>query len=384
MTGLYEERELGEAIGRLAEHDRASASSGERAAAREIAATLETYGGRVRLEEEQVHGTYWWPLGISSALVAAGGMTRGRFRALALAAAGAALALDEVDGDLKFRRTLLPRRPTLNVVAGFGPEDAARTTVFLAHHDAAHPGLIFKPELVRSAARPWFKSGSTPPTQWGFIAGPALVALGALSVTRLRRAGGLLALAHLAGLVDIGVRQAVPGASDNLTAVAVLLSLARWMQENPPHDRVLLVSTGSEESFMEGMRAFIRRNGSELDPATTEFVCLETLGSPHLTLVRGEGTLRVRRYDDGVGGRLAALAADLDIPLGELRTRNASDGSISARAGYATAMLFSVNDDRVPDNYHWPTDTPENVHLPTVAAAARLSAAYIDRSAGVP
>lgn len=135
---------------------------------------------------------------------------------------------------------------------------------------------------------------------------------------------------------------------------------------------------------MEGMRAFIRRHRHELDPLTTEFICLETLGSPHLTLVHGEGTLKMRMYDEGMGRTLEGLATDLGIALRELRTRNASDGSISARAGYRTAMLFSVTDDYVPDNYHWPTDTAENVHLPTVAAAARLSAAYIDRSAGIP
>jgi Zn-dependent M28 family amino/carboxypeptidase len=205
-----------------------------------------------------------------------------------------------------------------------------------------------------------------------------------LSFTRLRRLGGLLALAHVAALIDIGSRRVVPGASDNLTAVAVLFSLARWLQDNPPSERVILLSTGSEESFMEGMRAFIRRHRDELDPLRTEFICLETLGSPNLTLVRGEGTLRVRMYDAGIGERLQKLAADLGIHLGELRTRNASDGSISARAGYPTAMLFSVNDGYVPDNYHWPTDTPENVDLETVDSAARLCAAYLDRAAGVP
>ena len=384
MGGLYDENELYEAISRLAAVDRASTSDGERAAARDIAAALESYGGRVRIEEERAHGAFWWPLGIASGLVAAGGLGRKRLRALALAAAGAALAVDEIDGDLRFRRAVLPHRSTDNVVAEFGPSDSRRTIVFLAHHDAAHPGLIFNPWIVRSMARPWLRSGSTPPSQWGFIAGPALVAIGALSFTRLRRLGGLLALGHVAALTDIGARRVVPGASDNLTAVAVLFSLARWMQENPPNQRVVLLSTGSEESFMEGMRAFVRRHRHEMDPLTTEFICLETLGSPHLTLVRGEGTLRVRTYDEGIGRRLEALASDLDIPLRELRTRNASDGSIAARAGYPAAMLFSVNDDYVPDHYHWPTDTADNVHLPTVAAAARLSAAYIEAAAGVP
>ena len=61
--------------------------------------------------------------------------------------------------------------------------------------------------------------------------------------------------------------------------------------------RVLLVSTGSEEGFMEGMRAFAARHFGGLAPEHTHVVCLDTVGSPELTLVEGEGMLVMRDYD---------------------------------------------------------------------------------------
>jgi hypothetical protein len=43
---------------------------------------------------------------------------------------------------------------------------------------------------------------------------------------------------------------------------------------------VLLLSTGSEESFLEAMVRFGERHFGELAPQRTIFLCLESVGSP--------------------------------------------------------------------------------------------------------
>ena len=53
-------------------------------------------------------------------------------------------------GGCWFRRRALPHRPTYNVVAEAGDPRAERTVVFVAHHDAAHSGLVFHPALPRA------------------------------------------------------------------------------------------------------------------------------------------------------------------------------------------------------------------------------------------
>ena len=55
-----------------------------------------------------------------------------------------------------------------------------------------------------------------------------------------------------------------------------------------------------------------------------------------------------------------------------LRFRNATDALIALRAGYPTVMLGSVNRYKLPDNYHWPTDTPDNVDFSTTSDAVAL------------
>ena len=51
---------------------------------------------------------------------------------------------------------------------------------------------------------------------------------------------------------------------------------------------------------MEGMQAFGRRHFAELPRDSTEFVCLECVGSPQLCVVEGEGMLRMRDYPESL------------------------------------------------------------------------------------
>jgi len=145
--------------------------------------------------------------------------------------------------------------------------------------------------------------------------------------------------------LDIGTRTVVPGANDNLTAVAVILELARLLRERPVHGvRVLLVSTGSEESFMEGMRGWVRRHGAELDPARTRVVVLETLGSPDLILLEGEGMIWMNDYDAEVRDFLADSAQRAGVPLRRgLRLGFATDALSALRAGLRVPTLASCD-----------------------------------------
>jgi Zn-dependent M28 family amino/carboxypeptidase len=195
----------------------------------------------------------------------------------------------------------------------------------------------------------------------------------------LRAVGAFFAAGAAAIMADIGARPAVPGANDNLSAVAVLVALARELSERPPDGaRVILLSTGSEESFMEGMQGFIARHASALTTATTEFVCLECVGSPHLCVVEGEGMLRMRLYPEGARAALAAAGERAGVPLGRgLRTVAATDALVALRAGYRTCLLGGVDDTKFPANYHWPTDVPDNLAWESIEAALEVCEAYV-------
>jgi hypothetical protein len=165
--------------------------------------------------------------------------------------------------------------------------------------------------------------------------------------------------------------------------VAALLAVARSLAERPTESvRVMLVSS-SEEALCEGMQAFGKRHLPELRRESTFFLILETLGSPHLLVLRGEGMIRMREYPVRSLALLDGLADELGIWLfPNLRLRNATDGIIPLAAGYECASLCSCTDLKQPANYHWPTDTPENVDYGTLADAIRLTEAVVRRLDG--
>ncbi len=205
--------------------------------------------------------------------------------------------------------------------------------------------------------------------------GPLLTAIGGLSGSKLlRRLGGFLSLASALTFAEVGSRSVVPGANDNLSGVAVLVGLARALRGQPlDRLRVILLSTGSEESFMEGMRGFAARHFSSLSTATTSFICVDSVGSPTLMQLEGEGMLRMQDYPEPLKRLLSEAADELEVPLVRgLRFRNATDGLISLQAGYPTVMLGSISKYKAPSNYHWPTDTAENVAYSSVVDATNV------------
>ena len=369
----------------LASHERPSASEGERRAAEWLARELRDAGCRsVRVEEERAHGGYWWPLGLLNA-IALLAARRGRLAAALAGGLAAAAVYDDVSGGrLWFRRRALPHRPTWNVVAETGDPDAERTVVFVSHHDAAHTGLVFHPALPRLAMERMpnvhERADQSLPIMYGVFLGPLLLALWGLTGRRLLRSvGAFIATGAVTAMADIGARGVVPGANDNLSAVAVNVALAHSLREQPPEGvRVILLSTGSEESFMEGMQAFGRRHFPELPRAGTEFVCLECVGSPHLCVVEGEGMLRMRYYDQRSREALAAAGAAAGVELYRgLRTVAATDGLISLRAGYPTCTLGGVAETKFPAHYHWPSDKPDNLSWESVEAAVAVCEEYL-------
>jgi acetylornithine deacetylase/succinyl-diaminopimelate desuccinylase-like protein len=378
---------LRERLEELEKIDRPSASEGERRAAEWLVAQFAELGAEARIEAERAHGTYWWPLGIGAALGALGAIAALRGRRLlgtllgALGAAG--IADDFPPGQRRLRRPL-PSRTTYNVVCELGDPAAERTVVVIAHHDSAHSGLVFHPQIPLLADRLGLieKTDTSPMLMAPVIGGPILAALGALSGRRLpAKLGLLLGLGSAASMAEIGARDVVPGANDNGTSVVSLLALARRFAEEPPSGvRVILLSTGSEESFSEGMKAFGERHFPHLPKESTFFLCLESIGSPHLLVLRGEGFLKMREYPARSLAFMDELAEELGIWLyPNLRLHNGTDGLESAAAGYETAVLAGCTDLKQPANYHWWHDLAENVEFDTVANGVKLSEAAIRR-----
>ena len=381
------------AIRELASFERPSASDGERRAADLIASRLRALGCKTTVEEERAHGGYWWPIGLVNAAAVAGAVTtllhrRVATRALTAAVAGigaAALWDDLGHGRRWFRRTLLPHRPTWNVVAEVGEADAERTVVFIAHHDAAHSGLIFHPILPRIplkvAPRLHARSNRSFPLLYAVWLGPVLVCAGSVLGARRLLAAGRRDRGRSHG-GDGGHRGTCVGTRSQRQLErgwsARRARRGAYATGRSKGVRVLLVSTGSEESFSEGMQGFGHRHFSELDPERTEMVCLECVGGPTLIVVEGEGMLRMRDYPAEMREALDEAAAAARIPIVRgLRTTAATDAIIALRAGYPVATLASVDETKLPMNYHWPNDVPDALHWDTIEDAVGVCEQFL-------
>jgi acetylornithine deacetylase/succinyl-diaminopimelate desuccinylase-like protein len=295
---------------------------------------------------------------------------------------------DLTGGGVRWFRRRLRQAPTWNVIAEAGDPDGTHTLVILAHHDAARTSFIFDDTVPRFLATrmPWLidRMDRWPPLMGLVFGGPALVAAGSLLGSRRMLAGGtVLAAGSAAVMADMDRQEVVPGANDNLTGVAALLDLARLLRDSPPAGlRVLLVSAGAEESNQEGMLAFARRHFGSLPKDSTSFFCLDTLGSPNLILLEGEGFLRMHDYPEPLKALIEESAQEEGVPLRRgLKLTYATDGLIALRAGYPAVTIASLNDYMVPSNYHKPTDTADRVNYDAVARAVRVVRRAIQRLA---
>jgi hypothetical protein len=389
--------ELREGLRHLTSFERSSASEGERRAAEWIAARLREEGCDARVEQAPSTGGFWGANGLLNGLPALAalwlaGKPRSWLRrlvAFVFGVVGATGIWDDVSGGRQwFRRRALPQRTTHTVVAETGDRDAARTLVLVSHHDSAHCGAVYSPKIPQFAydRNPEsFDRDRHPPIMALVWIGPVLVTVGAaLRSTFLLRLGAAFGLSTTVAMADIGRSPISPGANDNLSAVAGLLYVARRLREEPVSGvRVLLVSTGSEESFMEGMQGFGRDHFASLPPEATDFLVLESMGSPVTVIPAGEGMLKMRDYPPAAVADLEAAAREEGIRfLDGIKITLATDALIPLRAGYRVATLASVAEPlKLPSNYHAMTDTVENLDWPTLLTNCRVAERWVRRQA---
>lgn len=379
------EAELRDTIETLCGWERGSASEGERRAAEWIARALDERGCEVTLEAEEGHADF---APLCAALDAAGVLAgvlnaRGHRRLAALTGvlAFAGMIDEACNGPRVLRPRVRPSATVWNVVARTGDRTARDRLVLLAHHDAAQTGAVFDQTAQRAFARRFpdvvERIDTSPPIWWGPIFGPLLAGLGR---GRLRSLGIGLSAAAAASFADIARSPVVPGASDNLTAVACLLQLAEALEREPVEGlEVWLVSCGAEEALQEGMRAFAARHLTDRDRSRTWLLNLETLGGTRLSMIEGEGPLWMEEYPDpSWRDRVARVAARRGITLHRgLRSRASTDSVIASRMGFPVTTLVSVDEAKALAHYHLPSDTPNNVDLATVRHAAELAEAVL-------
>ena len=333
----------------LAALERRSASEGERRSADWLVERLAAAGAdQVEVQRFPYQHTF---AGAQAAHFAAGlaGAVRGGRAGRALAAAALLSFEIEYSGRSQWLRQLLPAGEGANVVGRLrAAGKRSRTLVLVAHHDAAHTGLMWHPALVGAA-------------RGSFAALPEL-AMAGTALLGARRLPALVLAIALALSADVARGPTVPGANDNASGVAAVLALVERLATEPlPGTEVVVLLPGCEESGMGGMAEWLRRSRDSLDPRSTLVLGLDTIGSGEPVVLEAEGPLwsvRYRPEDLELADRGASLAGL--GPLRRYRPGGWTDPVLARLAGLPAISLLSVSGDGFT-NYHLPTDTPDRV-----------------------
>jgi hypothetical protein len=366
-------RELCSFEGRLAGTD------AERRAANRLAERLRAMGRRAEVEPIYVHPQFGLiyaahcALGVAGSLVAAAAPVVG-FALVLLAATSMYL---DLNARFYLLRRLFFRRASQNVVSRGARPSAPARLLLVAHVDAAKTGAAYSERNARRIARvaSWlpFPFSSSRLVFWSLaVLVPVLAVRAAgldstvISVVQLPPT--LILLVAVFALVDIELSSIVPGANDNASGVATVLSLAEELEADPPANLdVWVVLTGAEESMTEGMRAFLRTRRRTLDPRSTYVVNLAALGRGDVRFETAAGpaiTYELRSRLTELCEAIAAADAEEAnrFRAAPLRHGFTSDGLRARLAGCpATTLVCLEPGAALPANYHLPSDRPESL-----------------------
>jgi Peptidase family M28 len=376
---------------------RGPGTDAERRAANMLAGRLGGIGRRAEIEPFFAHPEYAIVHLIHAAMGVAGSIL-----ATFQPAAGFALVLLAAVStylDLNTRvylvRSLLFRRASQNVVSpGNRPEAPARL-ILMAHYDAARTGYIFSkasnrirklPERTRLGLGPFrlfFWLGLAPLLP---ILGARMAGLDATWLNALQAIPTIVLIVAAFLLIDIGLSDIVPGAYDNASGVAAILSAADELTTNPPQNLdVWVVLAGAEESFCEGSRAFVKGRRKEFERATTAFVNVDSVSFGQVAYEISQGPVISLPHDPQLIELCEALSAagqsarPIRHPL--------LDDAMPARVRRMRAITLRTTDDNgnLAPWYHTHEDVPERVDSETLARATDFVvslARLLDREAG--
>jgi hypothetical protein len=279
-------------------------------------------------------------------------------------------------------RWLLPKRPSQNVWAVI-PAAATPThrLVLAGHLDTHRTPFVFRSPLHLKIFQVLVTAG--------FASMAALVLLYiAGSVVQsdiiylISLAPAALLVLDLIMTVQPDMTPYTPGANDNASGAALVLTLAERLKDEPlANTEVWALSSGCEEVGCYGAAAFLREHREELKDAY--FVTLDTVAGPGSgpCYITREGMTRPYRSDPGLVALADQIAADQPalgayskvMPLGF------TEGAIGIKNGLPSLTFVNLRPDSVLPHWHRPDDLFDNVDAEVLARTQAFLWEFLQR-----
>jgi hypothetical protein len=178
----------------------------------------------------------------------------------------------------------------------------------------------------------------------------------------------------------------VPGAIDNLSAVAILLMIGRVLARHPewiPADtEIRLASFGCEEAGARGSRAYVRAHEAELKATDAVFINFESIHDPEIEIFTTDRNGTIRNSPDVVAALdMAADAAGVPHRVSPFPFAGGGTDALSFREkGIRAGCLFGM---KVPSQmvafYHQPSDNYDKINPAALGNALRIALEFIRR-----
>ncbi len=265
----------------------------------------------------------------------------------------------------------MPQFDSQNVVARFLGTEPDKIIIVCAHYDSGAATPLTQPRIL-----PWLR-----PLHTGLIlcmilviatctAESLAVYLGSVpDLSTLRWAAILCLLSGAATLFWCSSRsEDVRGANSNASGVAALLQVAARMAEVPPENAdVWIVATGSNESWMSGMRHLLASH--RLSKPQTYVVNLEAVGVGKLHYLEREGLLHACHADPELRAAAAAVSEHHGATAASMRAVPTAAHVAHAR-GFKTMTVMGLDEQGLPAHWNWFTDRVTEVDEEAIANAA--------------
>jgi len=186
----------------------------------------------------------------------------------------------------------------------------------------------------------------------------------------------------------------VPGAVDNLSAVAIILAIGRFLKNHkeliPKNTEIRLISFGCEEAFLRGAYRYVESHLEELRNYDAECVNLDGIQSiDYLTFPDKEPTTRTTHSEEVVQKLIkAARSVDVKVKVASLGGGNFLEKIVGLVSGGTDAAAFSksnikassitaFNLSKMISFYHQEFDTLDKIEKGALENALKVCLGYL-------
>jgi uncharacterized membrane protein len=279
-------------------------------------------------------------------------------------------------------RWLLPKRPSQNVWTVIPATDTpARRLVLVGHLDTHRTPFVFRSPLHLKVFQVLVTAAfaSMAALVLLYIAG-SIVQSDIIYLVSLAPAAILVL--DLIMTVQPDMTPYTPGANDNASGAALVLTLAERLKEEPlANTEIWIVNSGCEEVGCYGAASFLREHREELKGAY--FIALDSVAGPGSgpCYITREGMTLPYRSDPALVALADQIAADRPelgaysnvMPLGF------TEGAIGIKNGMPSLTFVNLRPDSVLPYWHRPDDVFENVDAEVLARTQAFVWEFLQR-----